>query len=191
MHICKLSFLCMLVLLSVPSFAEEAVVAPVSAESAPAASSTSSEKPAAIAIAVPAQETRKDITVRQLSSIEFGSFVSEQGGGSVTISPVGARFTSGNISVMNSGFSGGAEFEIIGQPEEVVTLFLPDRVTLDRNGGKAGAVITNLTSSPADTLTLDAQGRGRVKVGGTLQLPGNVVPGNYSGVFDIDVRYLH
>jgi len=159
---------------------------------APAMADAEVAPPASVPINQPAtpQPQRKPIVVRQILSIEFGTFASNDGGGSITVSPSGARIPSGNISVIGSSGGGAAEFEITGQAEEIVTIYLPDRVNLNKSSGSGNAVITNLISTPADTVTLDSQGRARVKVGGTLRMPGNITPGSYSGTFDIDVRYL-
>lgn len=133
---------------------------------------------------------RQEIRVRQLQPIEFGSFSSEGSGGGITIGPNGGRRVQGNISTVGFGGTGAAEFEILGHPDEMVIIYLPDRVNLSKNSGSADVVITNLTIAPEGTITLDQQGRARVKVGGTLMVPGNMSPGSYNGMFDLDVRYL-
>lgn len=156
----------------------------------PAFADTEAPAPVPPPVTQPAPPKRRDITVRQLTPMEFGTFASGPGGGNLTISPSGARLPGGNISVLSMEAAGAADFEVTGQAEEIVTIYLPERVILGGNGGNGDTVIINLTSAPADTLTLDAQGRGRVKVGGTLRIPGNIAPGSYSGNFDIDVRYL-
>ncbi len=185
----KAMCLCVLLLGAVPSFADDAPDSSPPAAIPEPVSPPAPPEAAPIASPVPPQK-RQDIVVRQLSSMEFGTFASEQGGGSITITPHNTRLTSGNIAVLNTGGTGAAEFEIIGAPGEMVTIFLPESVNLDNSGGRGHAVITSLVSIPADSVTLDTAGRARVKVGGTLQISGGVSPGSYNGLFDIDVRYL-
>ena len=136
------------------------------------------------------ERQRDQLKIRQLRSIDFGVFAAGQGGGAVTISPSGARIPSGNVSLLNTGFSGPAEFEITGQPGEMVTIYLPERVILGKNGDGSDAEITNLTIAPDATVTLDSRGMSRVKIGGSMRLSGNIGPGAYNGQFDVDVRYL-
>lgn len=133
---------------------------------------------------------RANLVARQLTPIEFGTFASEFAGGAVTITPQNARIPSGSVALVNSGSYGAAEYEIIGNPEEMVIIYLPDRVNLNRNAGGSESVITNLTIYPSETITLDGNGRARVRVGGTLRVSGGVSPGPYNGNFDLDVRYL-
>lgn len=133
---------------------------------------------------------RADIQVRQLSSIEFGAFATENGGGSVTVSPANSRSPGGRVSLFNNATYGAAEYEITGSPQEMVIVILPEQVILNRSAAGGEASITNLTIMPGNTLTLDESGHARVKVGGTLSVSGGVAPGTYSGNFDLDVRYL-
>lgn len=169
-----------------PVLAENAPEAPPAAAPAPQTPAAPQPVPEMKAVAI----KRAELIVRQLSDLQFGTFASEQGGGTITVSPSNARTTMGNISLLNTGTSGAAEYEVIGQPGEIVTIFLPDRASLGKNGGSGGLTLINLTSNPRDTLTLDTQGRGRIRVGGTLQVAGNMSSGSYNGAFDIDVRYL-
>jgi hypothetical protein len=141
-------------------------------------------------IVQPVVPVRQELRVRQLQAIEFGVFSGERGGGSITVSPTGSRSVRGNVSIVGAGGGGPAEFEILGQPGEIVTIYLPERAILSRNSGNAEAVITNLKVSPEGSITLDSQGRARIKVGGTLQVPGVISSGSYNGSFDLDVRYL-
>lgn len=139
----------------------------------------------------PVVDQRRDVQVRQLSAIEFGTFAADMGGGAITVSPVGARSFSGRVTPLHSGFYGAAEYEINGNPKETVIISLPERVMLSANAGNGGASITQLTIAPDHVVILDERGVARVRVGGTLQVPGHVIPGAYNGNFNIDVRYLH
>jgi hypothetical protein len=134
------------------------------------------------------EQKRKALAIRQLTPISFGTFASERGG-TITVSPTGARMRTGSVSIMDSAAAGPAEFEITGQPNEQVQIILPERITLDKSGGQLP--VTGLRAAPDGEVTLDRAGRTRIKVGGTLSVGGQPSPGNYDGLFTIDVRYVH
>ncbi len=134
---------------------------------------------------------RKEITVRQLSPIEFGAFTSGNSGGTVTIdAKSGGRSSSGGIATLGGNY-GQAEFSIEGHPGEEVTIYLPDQLVLDGKGGAGSVRITKLVSEPPAVVMLDPEGRAKVKVGGMLNVSGGAYQGQYNGHFNLDVRYLH
>ncbi len=191
--ICSLFALLFAVLFSNLALAEGNVagVADPATVAAPAAPDATKPAPEAPVVAEPVtvSEKRRPINVRQLQAMEFGTFASDVSGGSIIISPGGARTVRGAISLLNRGSFGAAEFDISGHPGEMVTIFLPDRVTLNGGKGSAQATVSHLTMA-SGAVTLDAQGHARIKIGGTLDIPGSAAAGNYSGNFNIDVRYL-
>ena len=135
---------------------------------------------------------RKELTVRQLSPISFGAFASTgNGSGSITISPLGMRTISGNVAMLNGNEPQAAEFEILGQPDQEITLFLPERVTLSKISGGSSMTSSGLTVSPSQPVKLDAAGRVRIKVGGTLRVSGFTQAGPYNGYFDINAQYTY
>ncbi len=138
-----------------------------------------------------AARKRIDIAVRQLSPIAFGTFASSDNGGTVTIEATsGARITTGAISTLSGGDYGQAEFLIIGQPGEEILVSPPNSVTLGTPGG-GDMVITDFKIMPAEILTIDRDGRAKIKIGGTLKVPGNAAYGSYSSIFTVAVRYSH
>lgn len=132
---------------------------------------------------------RKNLTVRQLSAIEFGAF-SVEGPGTITVAPSGARIAGGRAALVYSGVTGAAEFEVTGEPGEQIFVMLPVSVNLSRGNG-GSAEISNLTMFPTDPVMLDGRGVARIKVGGTLRVGAQMASGSYSGMFDLDVRYAH
>jgi hypothetical protein len=132
---------------------------------------------------------RKEISVRQLAPIEFGTVAGN--GGTVAIAPAtGARTVSPSLSALGGQY-GQAEFEIIGEPSEEVTVIVPERVAMDNKNGQGGLALEKLAADPAGVVTLDANGRARVKIGGVLHVPPSSAQGSFQGYFDIDARYLH
>src|SRR5262245_28514775 len=88
--------------------------------------------------------TRKEISVRQLSPIEFGTVAGSREGGTVTIAAAtGMRTVSSSLAAIGGQY-GQAEFEISGQPGEEVTVAIPDSIVLDGKDTQGGLTITRL-----------------------------------------------
>lgn len=136
-------------------------------------------------------QQRIGITVRQLAPIAFGTFASYAGGGAITIDAgSGGRVVSGSISTLSNGDYGQAEFIISGQPGAEIQVAPPVSAHLGSAGNGSDMVITDFKVNPANIVTLNQQGIVKVKIGGTLRVPGHVPQGYYSGIFSISARYL-
>ncbi|MDE3059934.1 MAG: DUF4402 domain-containing protein [Pseudomonadota bacterium] len=136
-----------------------------------------------------APTTRKPLTVRQITPISFGSFTS--GSGSITVNANGNHSLTGSVTLLSGSEPEPAEFEILGQPSEEVSVFLPERIAMSTQSGSGSLSVTNLTMIPNATFKLDGTGRARIKVGGTLKINTNTISGPYNGYFDLDVRYAY
>ncbi len=128
------------------------------------------------------------LQVFDMQALNFGSFSTGTGGGTVIISPQGFRSSTGSVILMG-GFSNQAIFEIKLIPGRLVQIMLGPPATLFRIGG--GGTMT---------MTLDATDRGSsfvtdgghpffnpVQVGGTLNVGPTAAnpPGEYEGQFSI------
>jgi len=128
-----------------------------------------------------------EVTVNQ--NLAFGAFAQGAVGGTISINPASGRSFSGDIILLNLGYTfSAAIYKLVANAGTVVSLLNGPDVSLPgSNGGSMtlhiGAsdpvwpfVIT--TVPPAFTL---------MNVGGTLTVgnPGSNPPGNYSGTFDI------
>lgn len=122
-------------------------------------------------------------------TLSFGAFTHGVAGGTVIISSAGARSATGDVILLNLGFSySTALYELVANPGTVISILNGPDVSLPgSNGGsltlKIGAsdpvspFVIN-TVPPAYTL---------LNIGGTLTV-GNTVsnpPGSYSGTFNI------
>jgi len=137
-------------------------------------------------------QKRISLIVRQSAPIAFGTFASSGNGGSLTLNASsGTRSLSGAISALSGGDYGQAEFIITGQPGEEIVITPPVSAILGKAGTGGNMLITDFKINPAEIVTLDGQGTAKIKIGGTLKVPGTVPQGAYSGLFDIEVRYLH
>lgn len=128
----------------------------------------------------------RPLTVTLQQDLSFGAFYHGAAGGSVAISPTGARTFTGDIVLLTMGYTvSAAVYRIIGPPGTVVSLLKDTGVNLiGSNGGFLSLQIGNTTPlSPFVT----APGPLLLNVGGTITI-GNSAdnpPGNYSGTFDI------
>ena len=123
-------------------------------------------------------------------NLSFGAFYQGGIGGTVTISPVGSRSSTGDIVLLNLGYpTSPAPFRVVGNPGTVISIL---------TGGPG----FTLTGVPAGTMTLNIGNTDPVmpyvlitvppnytefKIGGTLVV-GNPLtnpPGDYTGTFEI------
>ncbi len=121
--------------------------------------------------------------------LAFGALTPGAGGGTVTISPGGTRTSTGDVILLNLGYSySSAVFYIRANPGTVISLMISSPVTLVRGGG--GTLTLNvggtLPVSPFVT-TVPWQQRTTLLVGGTLTIGpvGINPPGQYTGTFSV------
>jgi hypothetical protein len=134
----------------------------------------------------------RSITVTATQSIQFGTFLLTGGaGGTVTVGWDGSRTATGSVALLDvSPFSQPAIFEIkLLQGRNVSISFSP---TVTLTGSKGGYL--NLHIGPTEkgsngaVFSTDNSNRDFVtslRVGGTLDVPGGAIPGNYTGTFFI------
>lgn len=125
------------------------------------------------------------VTVRNKSSLNFGTFCYGDGSGTtVTISAEGAQSITGNI-VLISGFFSPAIYDVISIPGTLITVSNgPDIQLTGSNGGKLLLHIGNsFPQSPFITTSEYTE----VKIGGTLTIGavGANPPGSYNGTFQV------
>ena len=136
-------------------------------------------------------------TLIKTNDLDFGTLVSGPAGGTATIDPVtGARSTSGGVNPVGAGqqravFQGTGGF---------LLLFVSgsNAVTLTRaGGGSMSATLSRAVSTSGGGITLLGpsatlfpSGVQTYYVGGTLTVPANQTPGDYSGTFTLTVNYL-
>jgi hypothetical protein len=122
-------------------------------------------------------------------SLSFGAFTHGTIGGTVTVSSGGLRSSTGDVILLNLGYSfSSALYEVVANPGTVVSLLNGPDVTLPgSNGGSLTLHIGNsdpvspfVTNAVPPTATL-------LNVGGSLTVsnPAANPPGNYSGTFNI------
>jgi hypothetical protein len=139
-------------------------------------------------LALPAHCANKTPIVTNNTSLAFGKFVPATGG-TITITPAGARSKTGTIVLVSGGTVSAATYTLTeggaGKSLRWTTILLPTTVTL--TSGASTMTVSTFTSDPATTVL--GTGRTDVKVGARLTVAANQAPGNYTGSFSVTVNY--
>jgi hypothetical protein len=126
-------------------------------------------------------------TVTARRNLAFGKIAGDHDlSGTVTISPSGAKSTSGGI-FNQGGTARAAQFRVTGSARREITIILPSSFTMKVNGKMIE--VTNLTHDCGHPCTIAKNGRRDVNVGGKATLSANQGAGNYSGTFSFTVIY--
>lgn len=126
------------------------------------------------------------VTVYPMQDFNFGTFYQGNTGGTVDISTNGTRSATGDVVLMNIGFSHSqAIFEIEAPQSSIVTISKgPDVILYGSNGG---SITLKLGNTDPEFPHIIATPRTQVKLGGTLIIGDKTSspPGNYTGSFSI------
>lgn len=145
---------------------------------------------AALALLLAASAAAPAQTLSNTGALSFGSFTAGAGG-SVTVSPAGARSKSGSVILVNQGGSAAAaQFTVSGTSNALYDITLPADGTVFLSDGAAGSMAVNgFTSSPSVSGMLSGGGTQTLTVGATLSVGNAQTPGSYSGSFNVTVNY--
>jgi hypothetical protein len=127
-------------------------------------------------------------TVRSVSNLSFGTFVSTTAG-TVTVATNGGRSNTGGAYVLNQGGSASAaQLTIKGAPHSSYAITLPANGTVTLSDGKGHSMavgnfvsVINGAGGPAGTVALD--------IGATLSVNQSQARGGYTGSFNVIVNY--
>ena len=128
-----------------------------------------------------------EVTVNQ--NLGFGAFTQGAVGGTITINASSVRSSSGDVILLNLGYSfSAATYKLIANAGTVISILNGPDVSLP--GSNGGSMTLHLgASDPVSpfVLTTVPPAFTLMNVGGTLTVsnPGANPPGNYSGSFDI------
>jgi hypothetical protein len=131
----------------------------------------------------------RPISLSLLQNLNFGAFYQGPAGGTVTIHPSGSRIATGDIVLVNLGYSYfSAIFLLEGNPGAIVHILAGPNVQLNgSNGGFLTLEVGN--SDPGDPIIINVAppGQMQIRVGGTifLQTPLANPVGTYSGLFSV------
>lgn len=125
--------------------------------------------------------------------LRFGEFTRPTAAGTLIIGVTGlVNGTAGMASsyqiAQNGSGRGPASFHLLGSPNRLVTVTLPNRFNISR--GARRMRVDNLTiNSASQSIRLDGTGYFQLLIGGRLNVGANQQLGVYSGTFDVTVVY--
>jgi hypothetical protein len=123
------------------------------------------------------------------SGLGFGRIVATATAGTVTVSPLGGRTSSGGV-VLGSGFgASAAAFTVSGQPNTGYSITLPSSCTL--SGGGSSMTADSFLSNPVNGMNVDVGpgGTASLTVGATLHVGASQRSAAYSGTYMVTVAY--
>lgn len=127
-------------------------------------------------------------TMTAVQDLSFGAFVAGTGG-TVIVSPQGARTGTGDVVLMTGGqFSQGAaaSFDLTGSTNATYQIILPSDGSVTLSGSQGGSMsLDGFTSSPSGSGQLNPQGGQTLYVGATISVGSNQAAGSYSGSFSV------
>ncbi len=134
--------------------------------------------------------TVRPIIINLTRDLDFGSLIIATTAGRATINPrTDVRTRTGGVTLAPGGTPGAARFAVTGTASRPVQVTLGARPTLTRSGGTETMTMTALTMNGGINRTLTAAGTLDLRIGGTLAVAANQVPGVYVGTFTVTVDY--
>lgn len=130
-----------------------------------------------------------EVYVNPAQQLSFGAFSISGLGGNIQISPQGVRSRTGDIFLLNLGFSwSSALFDISANPGTLVSIQNGPNATLHGSNGGTMTLIIGETDHPNPfVINTIPPVTTSLRMGGTLVV-GNPIanpPGNYSGTFTV------
>jgi hypothetical protein len=128
-----------------------------------------------------------EVTVSQ--NLGFGAFAHGLSGGIVIINPAGLRSATGDIILLNLGYTfSSALYRLVANPGTVISILNGSDITLI--GSNGGSMLLHIgASNPVSPFVISTSPPNytEMKVGGTLTVGNSAAnpPGAYNGVFYI------
>lgn len=128
------------------------------------------------------------IAISHPQALGFGKFAAGAGG-TVTISPNGARSRSGGVMLVPSASGSAAQFGVSGEPSTSYAVTLPANGTVALVSGDYTMAVNGFASSPNAVGQFSLGGAQTLLIGATLSVGANQPPGSYAGSFNISIDY--
>lgn len=129
------------------------------------------------------------VTVNMSQNLSFGAFYHFSLGGTVTINSDGSRSSTGDVVLLNLGYTYSTGlYDLVGNPGTLVSILKgPDAVLPGSNGGSMTLKIGDTDPASPFIITTMPPNVTQLRIGGTLIVGSPLAnpPGNYSGTFDI------
>jgi hypothetical protein len=135
------------------------------------------------------------IAITKTSDLVFGNLAVGAVGGNVAVSTADVVTISGAGTTVaqpvgNTGSPAAAVFGVAGEAGLTYAITLPaDGAVTITDGASNTMQVNGFVSNPGTTGTLSAGGTDTLKVGATLAVGNNQVPGTYTGTFSVTVAY--
>jgi hypothetical protein len=158
-----------------------AVVVLICSPPSPAAAGTTAAEAGVI--------TLRKLSILNLSDLDFAANISGAAAGTVTIDPDNDARSNTGGTVAAGGIPQAAKFYTYGGARQNLQVNRGALPVLTRVGGGATMNVTGLTLNGPVLRYLNAAGLLDLRVGGTLAVAANQLPGVYTGSFQITVTY--
>jgi hypothetical protein len=158
-----------------------ALVALTCVASPPASAGTTTASAGVIAL--------RKLSLLNLSDLNFATNIAGAAAGTVTIDPDDDTRTNTGGTIAAGGVPQAAKFYTYGGPLQNLQVNRGALPVLNRVGGGATMNVTGLTLNGPVLRFLNAAGLLDLRVGGTLAVGANQLPGAYTGTFQIIVTY--
>ena len=120
--------------------------------------------------------------------LNFGTMTSEAG--NVTVTPAGARSSTGQNLVTDSNTPSSGKLTVTGPANQQITVVLPTEATVSTSDNGGGSMTINtFTADKSGSQTIGAGGTLAIQVGGTLGVAADQTAGDYTGTYTITVNY--
>lgn len=128
------------------------------------------------------------IAISHPQALGFGRFAAGAGG-TVTVSPNGARSRGGGVILVPSASGSAAQFGVSGEPSASYAITLPANGIVALVSGPNTMAVNGFSSSPNAVGQLSLGGAQTLLIGATLSVGANQPPGSYAGSFNISIDY--
>lgn len=123
------------------------------------------------------------ISITAGTALNFGTLAGNASGGSVIITPAGARSTTGSVVVTAAASYTAASFTVTGTGSSTFAVTYPTSFNVTSGVNTMAVSVTG-----ASTGTLSG-GTAALPVGGTLTVAANQAAGSYTGSYTMTVEY--
>lgn len=132
-----------------------------------------------------------NLQIANTLGMDFGTLIVDPAvPGTVVMTPAGLRTSTGGVTLVTGASTpAAATFRVTGQPNAQYVISLPAAAVTIANGGNT-MTVSDFTSSPSGTGTLDGGGLQTFAVGATLNVGAAQAVGTYTGTFSVSASYF-
>lgn len=131
------------------------------------------------------------ITIVNAGDMNFGNLVATVAGGSIVLTPAGARTGDAAILLGADGTVTAAHFTVTGEVGYAYTITLPTTFTVLHTDALTTMTVSPFTSDPSGATGSLATGTETVNVGATIEMVANQKAGVYTNAADLAVTVFY